>query len=96
MDEVIFDWTAPDNNGLPISSFTVLIRKADNQFAELIEYCNGAVEPILSSTECTVPLAALTADPFLLKQEDSIDFIVRATNAYGDSEYSQLGGGALI
>jgi hypothetical protein len=93
---VIFDWTAPDNNGLPISSFTVLIRKADNQFAELLEYCNGAVEPILTNTECTVPLASLIAEPFLLKQADSIDFIVRATNAYGDSEYSQLGGGALI
>jgi hypothetical protein len=28
--------------------------------------------------------------------DDSIDFIVSAINAYGDSDESELGGGALI
>jgi titin len=96
LDQVIFDWVAPDDNGLPITSYTVMIRQADNQYSEILEYCNGALAEVVAATECTVPLSTLTSPPFDLILNDSIDFVVRATNAYGDSEFSQVGGGALI
>jgi len=30
LDKVVFDWDEPASNGLPITSYTVLIRGADN------------------------------------------------------------------
>lgn len=96
LEQVIFDWVAPDNNGLPITSYTIMIRKSDNLFAEILDYCNGALSSIVAATECTIPLASLTASPFNLQLDDSIDYMVMATNSYGDSEYSALGGGALL
>jgi len=51
---------------------------------------------IKTATECTIPLATLTAEPFLLALDDSIDFKVLAIDAYGSSVYSAVGGGALI
>lgn len=73
-----------------------MIRKADNLFAEILDYCNGADEDIVTVTECTIPLATLTAEPFSLQLDESIDFKVMAHNTYGSSEFSALGGGALI
>jgi hypothetical protein len=93
---VVFDWEAPAENGLTITSYTVMIRKADNQFAEILDYCNGALADIVAVTECTIPLTSLTSAPFNLVLDDTIDFKVQAHNLYGSSEYSDLGGGALI
>lgn len=73
-----------------------MIRKVDNLFAEELNYCNGALADIVSTTECTIPLSILTADPFSLLLDESIDFKVMAHNQYGDSSYSEIGGGAVI
>jgi hypothetical protein len=59
LDKVQFDWVAPINNGLPIISYTVLIRKSDNSFAEQIDYCNGALASVASATYCIIPLSTL-------------------------------------
>lgn len=45
---------------------------------------------------CTLPLSALISEPFLLKYSDSVTVKVSATNAYGTSDYSADGVGALI
>jgi hypothetical protein len=50
----------------------------------------------MSTTSCTIPLSTLRAAPFDLLLGDSIDFQVRASNAYGSSQFSELGGAALI
>jgi hypothetical protein len=60
LDQVVFDWETPDNNGLPITSYTVMIRKSDNLYAEILDYCNGALVEIVTVTECTIPLSSLT------------------------------------
>lgn len=73
-----------------------MIRKSDNLFDEILDYCNGALVEIVAATECTIPLSSLTSSPFNLELDESIDFMVSAINEYGDSEYSALGGGALI
>jgi len=41
-------------------------------------------------------LSTLKAEPFNLVIGDSIDFMIAATNQYGTSGYSNMGGGALI
>lgn len=92
----MFDWDAPASNGLTITSYTVMIRKADNVYAELLDHCNGALAGIVAATECTIPLTWLTDAPFNLVLDESIDFMVQAHNAYGSSEFSEVGGGALI
>jgi len=50
LDQVNFDWVAPFNNGLPITSYKVMIRKSDNTFAEILDYCNGALATIILNT----------------------------------------------
>jgi hypothetical protein len=45
---------------------------------------------------CTVWLATLTADPFFLTLGDPIQVKITAYNAYGVSDESEVGGGALI
>jgi hypothetical protein len=96
LDQVVISWSAPVNNGLSISSYTVLIRQSDNTYAENIDYCNGALASIVTSTTCTIPLATLRAEPYSLVLDDSVDVIVQATNAFGESSFSAVGGGALI
>jgi hypothetical protein len=96
LELVVFDWVAPVNNGITITSYTVMIRKSDNLFAEDLDYCNGALADIVAATECTIPMSTLTSAPFNLVLDDSIDFIVQAHNLYGSSEFSPLGAGALI
>jgi hypothetical protein len=46
--------------------------------------------------ECTIPLAVLTADPYNLILGQTIESKVIATNNYGSSDVSEVGGTALI
>jgi hypothetical protein len=50
LEKVLFDWTSPTGNGLSITSYTVLIRKSDNSYAEQIDYCNSALASIVLAT----------------------------------------------
>lgn len=94
--DVIFDWDAPSANGLPITEYKVLIRKSDLVFIIDTSSCDGSSSPVMTNTECTVPLSKLTAAPFLLLKGFSINIQVIATNAYGDSIVSDTGTGAVI
>lgn len=40
-DQVVFDWSAPVDNGLVITSYTVLIRNSENLWVENLDYCNA-------------------------------------------------------
>jgi hypothetical protein len=71
-DVVIFDWEAPADNGLSITSYTVIIINSANLFIENLDYCNGADTTIVSNTECTIPLSSLTSEPFSLGLDDEI------------------------
>ena len=93
---VVLDWQAPAANGLEITSYTILIRNGDNLFAENLDYCNGADSAIVASTQCTIPLSSLTADPFNLILGADIELQVEAHNLYGSSGFSTIGSGAVI
>jgi hypothetical protein len=94
---VIIDWVAPNSNGAPITSYTILIRESDElSFTEDAVSCNGANPTILSNTHCEVPLATLTQAPYSLSLGDGIFAKVVATNVKGDSVSSQAGNVATI
>jgi hypothetical protein len=49
-----------------------------------------------TSVSCTVPVAALRTAPFNLDWGDSVKVKIVATNSYGDSLVSELGGDAIL
>lgn len=59
--------------------------------------CDGANVIIIASTECSVPIATFTAVPFSLDELGSpINVRIKAYNSYGESTFSEIGGGAVI
>jgi hypothetical protein len=58
--------------------------------------CDGTDPTILSSTQCSVPIASLRADPYYQPWGASIYAKVSATNLVGSSDYSSLENGAII
>ena len=87
-DNVVISWTAPINNGLEITAYTVMIRKSDSDFAQDLINCDGTLPSIVSSTTCTLSLATLTAEPYLLQPSEEVFVKVSATNLYGTTAYS--------
>ena len=95
-NQVLLDWVAPSSNGLPITSYTVLIRKSDLVYTEDLSVCDGSTSNSLTATSCTVFLSQLTSSPFNLLLGYSINIKVIARNAYGDSIVSDPGNGGVI
>ena len=93
---MIVAWVAPDAHGSPITSFRITLQQKDGAFSESTAHCDGQVAEILSATQCTIPLAILTSDPYLLLQGDGIFAKVVAINYYGESLESDSGNGAVV
>jgi hypothetical protein len=74
----------------------VTIKQADGTFTEQTQYCLGSQASIVQSTQCTVPLSVLTADPYNLALGQTIQAQVLARNNYGPSSVSAVGGAAVI
>ena len=72
------------------------VRQSDNQYTQELTHCDGSTASVIATTQCTIPLATLTASPFSLALGDQINAKVIAYNAYGDSVESAVGGGAVI
>jgi hypothetical protein len=58
---VVFNWEAPVDNGSPITSYKVYIRKADLTYIEDPTVCDGSSYSAVTDTQCIVPLSKLTA-----------------------------------
>jgi len=94
---VVIDWQAPAENGSPIYSNIIQIRRADGtSFATDSTDCDGNKAAIVSQTQCTVPISTLRAASFQLPWGASIHAKVTAINLYGLSEESPVGNGAYI
>ncbi len=94
---VVIDWQAPDENGSPIYSYIIQIRRADGtSFATDSTDCDGNKAAIVSQTQCTVPISTLRAASFQLPWGASIHAKITAINLYGLSEESPVGNGAYI
>lgn len=86
---VTISWTAPDDNSDAISSYHILILKADGvEYAEETTNCDGADSTILAAAQCLVLLTDLRTD-FGLGYGGLVVARVRASNSLGDGSYSQ-------
>ena len=84
-NQVIIDWTKPNENGSPITSYRISIRQKDGEFTEQLTYCDGMSSAIVTATQCMIPILILETSPYSLELGDSIFARVTATNEYGES-----------
>lgn len=94
--DVIITWTAPTDNGSPITSYRLTLGQQDSTFSQEMSYCDGSIASVINSLECTVPFAILTASPYNLQLGDSVYAKVIAINFYGESVESDAANGATI
>jgi hypothetical protein len=93
-DDVVVTWTESDNGGSPITGYTLSIRESDDA-----TFTVDSVNCDMSSstaTTCTIPVATLKTTPYSLEWGSSVNAKVIATNAYGNSDESLAGNGAMI
>lgn len=94
---VTITWATPVTNGLPITSYSIYIRKGDQlTYITNNAVCDGTSALVISQTSCVLPLSTLTSTPYSLLKGYSINAYIVATNAYGSSTPSSLGNGGVI
>lgn len=94
---VTITWATPVTNGLPITSYSIYIRKGDQlTYITNNAVCDGTSALVISQTYCVLPLSTLTSTPYSLLKGYSINAYIVATNAYGSSTPSSLGNGGVI
>lgn len=84
-DKVIFDWSAPADNGSPIIGYKIYIRASDYSYRIDSSICDGTEFVTIQTTQCTVPMINLSYEPFNLVIGYKIFIKVAAFNLYGDS-----------
>lgn len=69
---VIVTWTAPYNNGSPLTAYNIYLRMSTLVFALETTHCDGTTSTIIAATSCTIPFSALTSSPFSLVLNNSV------------------------
>lgn len=59
-------------------------------------YCEGLDQDIVATQTCTIPVAQLIIEPYMLTWADSVWVVISASNLYGTSLYSNAGNGAIL
>jgi hypothetical protein len=90
---VKFSWSAPFDQGSPITGYKVLVKQSDGFFREETTSCNMATDP---SLYCLIPVVTLTASPYSLSWGTDVYAKVIAKNAYGSSIESLPGNGDKV
>lgn len=93
---MIIQWTAPSDQGSPITAYRIQVklRAGEFDYEEQLDYCDGTSAQIVEDGYCTVLMSVFGDAPYLLFIGDHIYAQVLAINYYGESDYSQVGGGA--
>lgn len=82
-------WLAPDNNGLTVTAYQILIRESDGATWTEAAACDGSDATTVSNLYCDVPLAILRASPgYALPLGGAVIAKVRAQNLIGWGDYS--------
>ena len=77
----MISWSAPDNGGSAITSYTIYIQTSDltTYLTELI-YCDGSAMTIMSQLTCTIPTIVLHQSPFNISWGSHVYAKLIATN----------------
>jgi hypothetical protein len=82
-------WLAPDNNGLTVTAYQILIRESDGATWTEAAACDGSDSTTVANLYCDVPLATLRASPgYALLLGAPVIAKVRAYNLIGWGDYS--------
>jgi len=82
-------WAAPDNNGLVVTAYQILIREADGATWTEAAACDGSDSTTVANLYCDVPLSTLRASPgYALLLGAPVVAQVRAYNLIGWGSYS--------
>jgi titin len=95
-DTVLVSWTAPFNGGAPILGYRVYFETSAGSFYMELDDCDGNLQAIVDTQQCTVFVSTLKSEPFSLDWGAEIKVKLLAFNTYGDSAMSAVGGGAFI
>ena len=83
---VTLSWSAPSNNGSPITSYRILIRQSDlTTYTEDLANCDGTIVSIVDSRSCQISVQTLMQAPYLLTPGVSVFAKVFASNVMGVS-----------
>ena len=94
---ILISWSAPFNQGSPITSYKIQIRQNDNSSYSLdLTNCDGSQQGFLTTTQCSVPVSVLRSAPFSLPWGSPVYATIIASNKYGDSLVSLPGSGGRI
>ena len=95
-------WSAPVDNGSPISRYEVLwaVSDASSTFVEETVYCDGSQSSILLDRECTIPMgqfwAATSSTSLSYTQGQTLTLKIRASNAIGAGALSSVATGPVV
>mmetsp|Transcript_29137 Transcript_29137/g.28200 ORF Transcript_29137/g.28200 Transcript_29137/m.28200 type:complete len:339 (-) Transcript_29137:570-1586(-) len=86
---VRISWTAPYNEGNPITSYSVLIEDTGgSDFYPEITDCDGSDPTIASLRYCDIPMTTFMGSPFFLALNELIVVKVAAINSIDTGDYS--------
>jgi hypothetical protein len=95
---VKIQWTAPadlpGDNSIE-TTYEIEVQDYNSNYQSELTHCNGNDQNIIDNTECTIPMSAFLAEPFLLQVGDSINARVRAVYDTEPGSYG-LGSGASV
>jgi hypothetical protein len=99
-NDIVIQWNAPSTDfmadyGTELLHYTLMIQGVDEtSFYTELNNCDGSNPDVMSNQQCSIPISVLLGSPFLLS--DNVYAKVSASNVVGDSQYSDVGNGAII
>jgi hypothetical protein len=96
-DQIEIRWDAPWDGGTPIFTYTIEFRHNDDtSFSQVGVSCDGTDAAVVASRFCSLPIATLKAEPFVVDWGKTAHARVSATNIKGTCDYSEVGFGGII
>ena len=87
--DIIISWTAPNENGSPITSYTLkILNFLLNDYVEYQNICNGSSPTVISNRACPpIPMTTFT-NTLNYPINRLIKAVVQATNDLGSNDFS--------
>jgi len=83
LPSVRITWSAPAENGSPITAYEIKIRTSNSAVYATTADCDGSASAVAAARYCDVLMATLVGAPFSLTQGGAVIATVRAANVVG-------------